>query len=323
MTTGSQPKNAKAIDSADPWVARFGESLRGEKNASPHTVSNYLRDISQFIETTWAAAGPPYPWAECDRFSARRFLIHFQKAGAAPATTGRKASSLRSFFRFLVREGAIRENSFSGVQTPKRGRPLPVGLSVEEIGRLLDAPQCRLLEAPPSPENRLRAEAAAARDAAILEVLYSTGMRIQECASLNKDKIDFLGGVIRVMGKGRKERLCPMGSPAVRALRRMLDADAAAGRTAAQVFLNSRGGRMTARSMERMMKIHLAFAGLNPKLSPHALRHSFATHLLDAGADLRSVQELLGHASLSTTQIYTHVSIKRMREVYERAHPRA
>jgi site-specific recombinase XerD len=196
-------------------------------------------------------------------------------------------------------------------------------MSVAEVGRLLDTPLQRLQERPPERgAARARAVAAAARDAAILEVLYSTGMRIQECASLLEDRIDFLGGVIRVLGKGRKERLCPMGAPAARALRRALESRCDA-RRGAPVFENSKGGRMTVRSMQRMMKGHLAHAGLNPRFSPHALRHSFATHLLDAGADLRVVQELLGHASLSTTQIYTHVSIERMREVYERAHPRA
>lgn len=320
----ASPDGQPGVSDTDPWVVRFAESLRGERNASPHTVSNYVRDIEQFALASWPESKPPHPWAECNRMSARHFLVQFQKEGAAPATTGRKASSLRSFFRFLIREGAVRENPFSGVQTPKRGRPLPRGMSVEEVGRLLDAPQARLRERPAERAAvRARAEAAAARDAAILEVLYSTGMRIQECATLTEDRIDFLGGVIRVYGKGRKERLCPMGAPASRALRRALEYRTRGTGRSSPVFQNSRGGRMTVRSMQRMMKTCLIHAGLNPNLSPHSLRHSFATHLLDAGADLRSVQELLGHASLSTTQIYTHVSIERMREVYERAHPRA
>lgn len=323
MTSGRRV-GAERVSGGDPWIIRFTESLIGERNASRHTVSNYARDIEQFVRSNWPEIKPPHPWAECDRMSARRFLVQFQKDGAAPATTGRKASSLRSFFRFLLREGVVRENPFSGVQTPKRGRPLPRGLSVEEVGRLLDAPQARLRERPPERANvRVRAEAAAARDAAILEVLYSTGMRIQECATLSEDRIDFLGGVIRVLGKGRKERLCPMGAPASRALRCALENRVRGSGRSSPVFQNSRGGRMTVRSMQRMMKVCLVHAGLNPNLSPHSLRHSFATHLLDAGADLRSVQELLGHASLSTTQIYTHVSVERMREVYERAHPRA
>ncbi|MDZ4198760.1 MAG: tyrosine-type recombinase/integrase [Kiritimatiellia bacterium] len=321
----SIPGKRRAVpDSVDPWLSRFGESLRGEKNASAHTISGYLQDIAQFMDLIWPEREPPFPWAECDRFTARRFLVHFQKAGAAAATTGRKASSLRSYFRFLVREGAVKINPFTGLQPPKRGRPLPRVMSVDDVGRLLDAPMRRLRELPPPPERRQDAEAGALRDAAILEVLYSTGMRIAECVSLNEQQIDFLGGVIRVFGKGRKERLCPMGAPAARALRRVLEArpGGGAGRPA-PVFVNLHGGRMTARSVQRMMKANLLFAGLNPDLSPHALRHSFATHLLDAGADLRSVQELLGHVSLSTTQIYTHVSIERMKAVYERAHPRA
>jgi len=170
-------------------------------------------------------------------------------------------------------------------------------------------------------------EYAAARDAAILELLYSTGMRLAECAGLKESQLDVLAGVARVLGKGRKERLCPLGNPALRALRTALEKRDGLGLPGRPrdlpLFVGKTGGRLTPRSIERMMKTHLVAAGLNPDFSPHALRHSFATHLLDAGADLRSVQELLGHASLSTTQLYTHVSIERMKDVYEKAHPRA
>ena len=315
----------------DAMVRQFVQHLEAEKNASRHTVAGYLIDLGQFASIAWGAeARPPHPWSECDRFAARRFLVHFQKQGASPATTGRKCSSLRSFYRVLVREDLVPSNPFTGVALPRRDRRLPQVLSVEEVGRLLDAPARSAADAmrrAGTPAKRLWVEYAAARDAAILELLYSTGMRVAECAGLRESMIDVLSGVARVAGKGKKERLCPLGGPALRALRAAMEKRALIGCAArgrdAPLFAGRTGGRLTPRSIERMMKKHLAAAGLNPDLSPHALRHSFATHLLDAGADLRSVQELLGHASLSTTQLYTHVSIERMKKVYEQAHPRA
>ena len=320
-----------AAQDEDPEVAQFLRFLLGEKNASPHTVANYGMDLRQFAELTWGAeARPPHPWGECDRFAARRFLVHFQKEGASPATTRRKCSSLRSFFRYLEREERVRANPFRAVQLPKRERRLPEVLSVTEVGRLLDAPARAArggAEGGEAPERRRWIEYAAARDAAILELLYSTGMRLAECAGLRESQLDVLSGVARVLGKGRKERLCPLGNPALRALRAALEKRDGLGLPGRArdlpLFVGRTGGRLTPRSIERMMKKHLVAAGLNPAFSPHALRHSFATHLLDAGADLRSVQELLGHASLSTTQLYTHVSIERMKDVYEKAHPRA
>lgn len=301
--------------------------LEGERNASPHTRANYLLDIRQFIAQQWGAdAAPPYRWNEVDRFAARRFLASFQKRGCTPATARRKLSSMRSFFRFLLREEALAANPFTGLVLPKRTRKLPTVLTVEEVARLLAAP----LRTNESADPQLAfAHCARLRDAAILEIIYSTGMRLSEVASLKEEQVDLLAGLIRVRGKGKKERLCPLGGPAIRALRAYWDererhlAATGATRRAAPLFLNKWGGALTPRSIERMMKKYLVQAGLRSDRSPHALRHSFATHLLDAGADLRSVQELLGHASLSTTQIYTHVSIERLKEVYEKAHPRA
>jgi integrase/recombinase XerC len=324
--------NAAAGARADPLVSEFVRHLEAERNASPHTVAAYVQDIGQFARLTWGEeASPPFAWNECDRFAARRFLVHFQKEKRSPSTTGRKCSSLRAFFRFLEREERASSNPFAAVSLPRRERRLPTVLSKEEVGRLLDAPARMAAEAGPAEDAETASwrAYAASRDAAILELLYSTGMRVGECAGLSDAQVDFLSGVARAMGKGRKERMCPLGGPAVRALRRALDGrDArfpASGRASRSrpLFLNAQGGRLTARSIQRIMKRCLAHARLPADLSPHALRHSFATHLLDAGADLRSVQELLGHASLSTTQIYTHVSIERIREVYERAHPKA
>jgi site-specific recombinase XerD len=199
-----------------------------------------------------------------------------------------------------------------------------------DVGRLLDAPHKAepAPDANKSPRAKMFDDYARLRDTAILELLYSTGMRVSELTGLTADRIDYLSGVVKVRGKGKKERLCPIGNPATRALKAALAAREGwlltlGKRGSAALFLNKHGGGLTVRSVERMLKKYAALVGLSPNLSPHALRHSFATHLLDAGADLRSVQELLGHASLSTTQIYTHVSIERLKQVYEQAHPRA
>jgi len=314
----------------DPAMEAFVAYLRAERDASPHTIENYLMDIRQFIELTWGVnCAPPFAWREIDRFGARRFLVHQQKAEKEPTTARRKLSSMRSFFKFMLREGYVPANPFTGLVLPKLARRLPKVLSIDEIGRLLNAPFLQRLEGDGNKKNRAWDLYARDRDAAILEMLYSTGARLSELADLNEKQLDLLSGVMTVKGKGKKERMCPLGNPAIKALRRALDAREAiwpgigkSGKPPA-LFLNKLGGRLTPRSIERMMKKYLISAGLNPDLSPHALRHSFATHLLDAGADLRSVQELLGHANLSTTQIYTHISVERLREVYEKAHPRA
>ncbi len=311
----------------DPALEHFVRYLTAERDASPHTLSNYAMDIAQFHQQQWGVdAKPPFRWKEVDRFAARRFLVSFQKAGSKATTIRRKLSTMRSFFKFLMREDYVSGNPFTGVILPKKPRNLPKILSPDETKRLLEAP----LKMPAQDKkNKTWNEYARLRDAAILEVLYSAGMRVSELGGLTDEQVDLLSGMARVRGKGKKERLCPLGAPACRALRESLEMRdlvwAGFGKKGRppSIFLNKHGGRLTTRSIERMMKVYLAQAGLNPNLSPHALRHSFATHMLDAGADLRSVQELLGHASISTTQIYTHVSIERLKEVYEKAHPRA
>jgi site-specific recombinase XerD len=312
----------------DPCVDHFVRYLESEKNASAHTVSNYMRDILQFADLIWPEEPPR--WKGADRLAARRFLVSFQKAACAPSTTGRKLSALRSFYRFLMREGYVDSNPFSGLRLPRKGRPLPGVLTRAEAGQLLNAPE-RYRADPQAPKkgDAFTLRYFAVRDAAVLEVLYSSGMRLSELTGLSEQRLDLLGGTARVLGKGRKERLCPLGGPAVRALQQalalrdefwfLLERN---GRPPA-LFLNKNGGPLSGRSIERMMEKYVRYCGLRAGLTPHALRHSFATHLLDAGADLRSVQELLGHASLSTTQIYTHVSVERLKEVYEAAHPRA
>ena len=318
----------KAI-ATDPSVDEFFLYLEHERNASRHTCLNYAIDLRQFAEMAWGGdAKPPYRWSEVDRFGARRFLAGLQKGGRSQATIGRKLSALRSFYRFLEREDRVEQNPFGSVRAPKRPRKLPPVLSVAEVVRLLEAPTRGLREAVAG-ADRLDAFAryAAVRDRAILEVMYSTGARVSEVAGMIEGRLDLLSGMVTVRGKGKKERMCPLGRPACLALRVLLDANTArwggGSRYARPVFRSAGGHAITTRSIERQLKRYLAAAGLQSRVTPHALRHSFATHLLDAGADLRSVQELLGHASLSTTQIYTHVSVERMKKVYDEAHPRA
>ena len=312
----------------DPCIDHFIRYLEGEKNASEHTVKNYLMDIQQFIGLIWEEdATPPYRWKEADRFAARKFLVFFQKLEMAPTTTGRKLSALRSFYKFMVREDYVLDNPFVGLHLPKKGSYLPAVLSVNEVTQLLEAPY-QMVES--NKPTSIFQEYMPVRDTAILEVLYSTGMRVGELVSLKERQVDILSGIVSVLGKGRKERLCPLGRPAEMALQNALSMRSEVWNSLGQsgtpqtvLFLNKNGGPFTARSVERMMKKVVLWCGLKPSISPHALRHSFATHLLDCGADLRSVQELLGHASLSTTQIYTHVSIEKLKRVYEEAHPRA
>jgi integrase/recombinase XerC len=321
----------QSSDMEDRHITEFVQYLENERDASPHTVANYRMDVRQFAGFTWGTESkPPFAWAGTDRFAARRFLVELQKSGCEPSTTGRKLSSLKSFYRFLEREDVVKQSPFAGIAAPRRPRKLPEILSVSEVEKLLAAPS--------RVSARLKREAgkldplrgyAALRDTALLEVLYSTGGRVSEIVGLEEGQVDLLSGIVRVRGKGKKERLCPLGRPACTAIRAMqaaeqvLRAERRSRMESRPVFLNLKGGRLTSRSVERMMKKYLPEAGLNPELTPHTLRHSFATHMLDAGADLRSVQELLGHASLSTTQIYTHISVERLKKVYQDAHPRA
>lgn len=316
---------------ADPLMERFWLYLTGERNASSHTIAGYRLDLLQFASLQWGPAqAPPWPWDAIDKYSARRFIVNLQKQNLTPASICRKISSLRAFFRFLTREDCVPRNPFAGLLMPKRHKYLPNVLTLKEVERLLAAPRQvgeKLLAAAP-PAERPWLEFCIARDTAILEVLYSAGLRVSELTAIDTNLLDLLSGVVVVRGKGKKERLCPLGMPAVKTLQALLAQPVAAeipqgGRKGARpVFLNRHGGRLTSRSVERLLKRYLAAADLSPEISPHALRHSFATHMLDAGADLRGVQELLGHASLSTTQIYTHVSAESMKKAYNAAHPR-
>jgi integrase/recombinase XerC len=295
-----------------PEVARFSAHLEAERRVSPHTRRAYLADLAgyaAFLAEQGEALVPASP------VLVRAFVAR-AAATAGPASIGRKLSTLRTFYRFLVREGLAPGNPARAVASPRRPRRLPQVLPEEEVAALV--------EAPPAAGGPL-----ALRDRAFLELLYASGLRVSELTGLDVAHVDLAQGLVRVMGKRRKERIVPFGGAASDALRRWLEEGrpavvAAPPRAACPaLFLNHRGGRLGARSVARRTARWVLAAGLPRHVHPHVLRHSFATHLLGNGADLRGIQELLGHASLSTTQRYTHLDWKRLAEVYDRAHPRA
>lgn len=305
----------------DPLVRSFVSYLTGERNVSGHTLAGYLGDVEQFVAIRWGSlAEPPFDWDSVTESQARAFLVSFTGADALPATTRRKLAALRTFFRYLQQNGLVADNPFACIRGPKMARKVPRILSVGEVTRFLARP------AKDFAEGSL-AEYPFRRDTAIFEFLYSTGCRISEATPIRWGEINWRTGSIIVSGKGRKERLAILGGKAVEALKALRECVAAhdpnLATDAQKVFLSDRYGRITSRLVERRMKRYLAEEDLPTDISPHKLRHSFATHLLDAGADLRSVQEMLGHASLSTTQIYTHVSIERVKDEYFKSHPRA
>ncbi|NLW17043.1 MAG: tyrosine recombinase XerC [Firmicutes bacterium] len=289
---------------------RFLRFQRVEKNASAHTISNYQRDILQFIEFLCDDVIVP---TAVDKNDVRRFLAHLHQAGYARSTVARKLSALRSFFRFLVVEGYYAQSPLERVNTPKQRRQLPSFLHVDECVSLLEAPDDSVL---------------GKRDRAILETLYATGIRVSELVGMSLHDVDYRQGYLRVLGKGSKERIVPLGQPACLAIERYVQEARPSllkpGRTKEKaLFLNKAGGRLSDRSVRRLVDKYVQQVALRRQISPHTLRHSFATHMLENGADLRSVQELLGHANVSTTQLYTHVTRERLTTVYKKAHPRA
>ena len=293
----------------ESYIDAFMRYLRLERNASPHTLRNYgsdLRQFQRFLESQETAGAIRIK--KIDRLTLRGYMAFMQQAGIGKRSLSRKISTLRSFFRFLRREGVLETNPARQVWLPRQDKKLPSFLAREEIKDLLDAPD--------------RTTLLGLRDRAILETLYSTGMRVGALVSMNRGDIDLIGDLVKVREKGKKERLCPLGSFAVRALREYLkhSPEKADG---GPVFINRSMERLSAESVGKLLNKYIKKAAIHKKITPHAIRHSFATHLLDAGADLRAVQELLGHASLSTTQIYTHVSKERLKKVYDRTHPRA
>ncbi|NLX97768.1 MAG: tyrosine recombinase XerC [Rhodopirellula sp.] len=295
-------------------IGRFLKYLHVERNASELTVKSYREDLAALLEYLAESREgiAPRP-SDVTPVELRGYVAALHEAGYAKTTIARRLASMRSFFRFGQREGWADTNPAKPLRNPRKSRTLPHFLSSDELGRLLQSP-------PGDSPMGLR-------DRAILETMYSAGLRVSELVGLNDSDLDFQAGVVRVRGKGKRERLSPVGSYATRALNRWLHVRQLNVRepsgAAAPVFVNKFGRRLTTRSVARMLEKYLRQTGLDSRTTPHSLRHSFATHLLDRGADIRSVQELLGHKSLVTTQIYTHVSTAGLREVYEKAHPRA
>ncbi|HEY4233216.1 MAG TPA: tyrosine recombinase XerC [Lacipirellulaceae bacterium] len=294
-------------------VGRFLQYLRVERGASPHTLKSYREDLMALAEYLAGEDGSAPEPAGITIGELRGFVSALHEAGYAKASIARRMASVRSFFRFGQREGWVKTNPAKPLRNPRKSQKLPHFLTTDEVGKLLTAP--------PGDEPQ------EVRDRAILETLYSAGLRVSELVGLNDGDLDFSAGIVRIRGKGKRERLSPIGSHAARALKswlakRTLSPREPKGREA-PVFVNRFGTRLTTRSVARMLEKYLRETGLDQRTSPHTLRHSFATHLLDRGADIRSVQELLGHKSLVTTQIYTHVSTSNLKAAYEKAHPRA
>lgn len=291
----------------------FLRYLRLERNASELTRKSYAEDFASFLDYCEDRHGYVPSPAEADTNFVRGYLTYLHDCGYQKTTIARRLACLRSLFRFCTREQFCTSNPAKALRTPRVGRKLPHYLTTREIASLLEAPPAH--------------EPMGLRDRAILETLYTAGLRVAELVALNLEDWDRDANILRVRGKGKKERIAPVGSYAEKALQRWLEVRQTGPRSTADdhaaIFLNRFGQRITTRSIGRMLEKYLKETGLSEKTSPHTLRHSFATHLLDGGADLRSVQELLGHKSLTTTQIYTHVSTARLRDTYEQAHPHA
>ncbi len=295
------------------YLNRYATHLVAERNASPYTVRNYRREVGEFLH--FLRGQEVRRLADVDRSIVRRYIAWLDEGEYERSSIARRLSEVRSFFDYLRREGLAAENPFATISAPKVPRRLPHYLDIGEMERLLNAPD--------------RSTPLGVRDAAILELLYASGIRVGELAALNISHLQLGSGQARVWGKGGKERIVLLGQPAIAALRRYLDEarpkllTSRRGPINPALFLNHAGGRLSARAVQMMLEEMTRAAGLEKRVTPHVLRHSFATHLLEGGANLRVVQELLGHASLSATQVYTHVSQRESRQVYLRAHPRA
>jgi len=318
-------------------IKKFIEYLHYVRNASPSTLRNYKKDLEQFLEYLTPPDAKPMSLTAVDHLVIREFVGHLHDRGLKKSSIGRKVAALRSFFKFCVREGMLRDNPARLVATPKLPKRLPAVLTAEEMNNFLDSLGTdKALKKGPRGISKVRRYRAAEelrvslqRDRAILELLYASGLRVSELTGLNMGDVDGREQTVRVLGKGRKERIVPFGSKALAALEaywpgREQWLRKAGSRSAYEaVFLNPAGGRLTTRSVRNIVKKYTRLANINWDLHPHSLRHAFATHLLADGADLRAIQELLGHASLSTTQRYTHATIEQLMAVYDKAHPRA
>jgi len=297
-------------------IEQFLEHLRYERNVSAHTLRNYSSDLEQFLDFLKQPPRTLREVSEIDHLTIREWLGALHSAQKKKASIARKLAALRTFFQFLVREGMLELNPAKLVATPRLEKKLPTHLSIEEAIRFIETPDL---------ETDL-----GKRDRAMLELMYATGVRVAELTTLNVSDVDLHNRLIRVTGKRRKQRIIPFGDPAGDAIRgylavreKFLLHAPISKRDDEVLFLNYQGTRITTRSVGRMVEKYIRICAGRHAISPHALRHSFATHLLDSGADLRDIQELLGHARLSTTQIYTHVSMEKLVEVYDKAHPKA
>lgn len=289
------------------YIDNFLEYLQTERNASVHTVTNYSIDLIEFFRFLESKIKKDVK--EVAYLDVRSFLAHLKERNYAKSSVARRLAALRSFFKYLMREEIITHNPAALIPTPKKGRTLPAFLDIADVELLINAPEGNGF--------------LACRDRAILELLYSSGLRVSELVGLDQSAVDLLSCLVKVAGKGKKERIVPIGSLAIRALDQYLAARTTGRVPGKALFLNKTGTRLTDRSVRRLILKYQKKTGLQKHVSPHTLRHSFATHMLDRGADLRCVQELLGHESLSTTQIYTHVTTARLKEAYDKGHPRA
>lgn len=296
-------------------LADFRTFLEVERNLSGHTRRAYLTDLKEFDNFLKNPGNHAFPVeiVNATPDSIRSFMAHMHVRGLKKVSVNRKISSLKAFYAYLMRTGVIKANPMTGIKAPKMEKHMPAFLSVDEAFELIKAASDRR-------------DSSNLRDHAMLELFYSSGLRLSELAGLNTDDVNFAAEQVKVRGKGKKERIVPVGSPALQAIGSYLEVTKEKRKKqelSQPLFLNNRGGRITARSIARIVDAAAIKSGIGRKISPHALRHTFATHLLNAGADLRSIQEMLGHESLSTTQKYTALNISRLMEVYDKAHPRA
>ncbi len=308
----------------DEWAEKFFQHLAADRGASPHTQRNYRHALLEFLRWHQAERQCAPAWAGLQRDDFRAYLRFLGRRGLGRAAVQLRFCALRGFYKFLIRHGQAAVSPIKNLALPKLPRRLPKFLTVAQMVALLEAPR-KLLSSGGAEEQRNAARQACARDVAVLETIYSCGLRVSELCGLTADDLDWSERLVRARGKGRKERVVPIGQAALRAIEEYWRTFPQPPSGAAPVFVGN-ARRMTplsARVLQLRLKKYLALAGLDPSLTPHKLRHSYATHLLDAGADLRSVQELLGHAHLVTTQVYTHLTTDRLKRAYAAAHPRA
>lgn len=293
------------------YINRFKGFLTSERNYSDHTVRAYMADLSEFnaFLKERGILNDSANISCVDEVSIRAYIGWLHGKRNSKKTISRKLASIRTFFEFLMREGVIRKNSAKLIPTPKGEKKLPAFLTVDEVFKLIETAETKRV--------------LGLRDRAMLELLYSSGIRVGELVGMNLSNIDLTSSILKVLGKGGKERIVPLGSKAQEAIRQFIDKRHELHPKGDSLFVNSRGGRLSTRSVGRIVKKYSVISGIPKNVSPHVLRHTFATHLLGSGADLRAIQEMLGHSSLSTTQRYTHTSIEKIMEIYDKTHPRA